>query len=238
VSGAVASDKGWAMLARPGIRSLVGCVLAFWAGALNSTTTLAILFERASHVSGRLNDVGMNAVLFPIDALLVFVIWIAFVFGAFLAGRLLDRVGFTRSLLLIPVGIGLGALFVWRGFYGASQDDYGLGRMIIAIILPVAMGFQNSLTSMLPRIGRTTHWTGDSTDLGIALAKRNFPLAAHNTIKILGFVCGAAGFAYLIGVRGVPGLLALVLAAVGLAYSTIFLSLLNRSFRPQQRRES
>jgi hypothetical protein len=73
--------------------------------ALNTVTTLAIFFERSSHVSGRLSDVGMNAVLLPIDALLVFLIWITFVFGAFLAEKLLDRIGFTHSLLLIDVGV-------------------------------------------------------------------------------------------------------------------------------------
>ncbi|MFW0859469.1 MAG: DUF1275 family protein [Dehalococcoidia bacterium] len=169
----------------------------------------------------------MNAVLHPIDALLVFVIWIFFVFGAFLAGRLLDRIGFTRSLLLVAGGIGLGALFVWRGFYGASPDDYGLGRMTIAIILPVAMGFQNSLTSMLPRIGRSTHWTSDSTDIGIALAKGNFPLAAHNTTKIFGFICGSAALGYMIGIRDVPALYGLVLIATGFFLTTILLHWMN-----------
>ncbi|MBT9160625.1 MAG: hypothetical protein AAGB97_09785 [Dehalococcoidia bacterium] len=53
------SEQGWAMLSRPGIHTLVGWILSFWAGAIDTVTTLAILFERSSHVSGRLNDVGM-----------------------------------------------------------------------------------------------------------------------------------------------------------------------------------
>lgn len=223
------SNQGWAMLSRPYIGTLVGWVLAFWAGATNTVTTLAILFERSSHVSGRLNDVGMNGVLFPIDALLVFVIWISFVFGGFLAGKLLDRIGFTRSLLLVAGGIGLGALFVWRGFCGESPDDYGLGRMIIAIILPATMGFQNSLTSMLPRIGRSTHCSGISTDIGIALAKGNFPLVAHNATKIFGFVCGSAALGYMIGIRDFPALYGLVLVAIGFFFTTILLHWMNLS---------
>jgi uncharacterized membrane protein YoaK (UPF0700 family) len=223
----LASEKGCAMLSRPGIGSLVGWILAFWAGATNTVTTLALYFERSSHVSGRLNDVGMNAVLFPIDAVLVFVIWIFFVFGAFLAGMVLDRIGFTRSLLLVAGGIGLGALLIWRGLYVVSPDDYTLGRMIIAGVLPAAMGFQNALSSMLPRIGRSTHWTGDSTDIGIALAKRNFPLAAHNTIKIFGFICGAATLGYVIGIRDVAPLYGLVLVATGYFLTAILLHCIN-----------
>lgn len=228
MSGPTASQHGWAMLSRPGIHTLVGWMLAFWAGAINTVTTLAILFERSSHISGRLNDVGMNAVLKPIDALLVLVIWISFVFGAYLAGLLLGRIGFTRSLLLVAGGIGVGALFVWRGFYAPTPDDYGYGRMVIAFILPVVMGFQNSLTSMLPRIGRSTHWTGNSTDIGIALAKGNFPLAAHNTTKIFGFICGSAAFGYLIGIRGIPAVYGLIVVATGFFLTTIFLFWMNR----------
>jgi uncharacterized membrane protein YoaK (UPF0700 family) len=170
----------------------------------------------------------MNAVLFPIDALLVFLIWVSFVVGAFLAGKLLDRIGITCSLLLVAGGIGLGALFVWRGFFAISPDDYGLGRMVIASILPATMGFQNSLTTMMP-IGRSTHWTGDSTDLGIALAKRNFPRAIHNSIKIFGFICGAAAWGYLIGIRNFPGLYGLILSAAGIIVTTIILHYVNRA---------
>lgn len=223
----LSSEKGWEMLSRPGIHTLVGGTLSFWAGALNAITTLAILFERSTHVSGRLNDVGVNAILHPIDALLVFVIWISFVFGAFLAGRLLDHIGFTRSLLLVSGAIGLGALFVWRGFYATSPDDYGLGRMIIAIILPIAMGFQNSLTSMVTRIGRSTHASGISTDIGIALAKRDFPIAAHNITKIFSFVCGSAVSGYMIGIRDVPALYGLILVAAGFFLTTILLHWMN-----------
>ncbi|MBT9160861.1 MAG: hypothetical protein DDT26_02157 [Dehalococcoidia bacterium] len=101
--------------------------------------------------------------------------------------------------------------------------------MTIAIILPIVMGFQNSLTSMVPRIGRSTHWTGDSTDIGIALAKGNFPLAAHNTAKIFGFICGAATFGYIIGILNVPALYGLILVATGFFLTTILLHWINLS---------
>ena len=227
MSVSMASSKGWAMISRPYLHTLVGWVLGYWAGAINTITTLSILFERSSHVSGRLNDVGMNIVLHPIDALLVFVIWIGFVFGAFVAGKLLDRIGFTLSLLITPAAIVLGAFLVWRGFYAATPDDYGLGRMIIAFVLPATMGYQNSLTSQLPRIGRTTHWTGDSTDIGTALAKGNYPLAAHNTNKIFGFWVGCATFGYLIGIHDTSPVHALILIVIGHTVTTILLHWLN-----------
>jgi hypothetical protein len=31
------SEKGWTMLSRPGFTTLVGWILAFWAGAINTT---------------------------------------------------------------------------------------------------------------------------------------------------------------------------------------------------------
>jgi hypothetical protein len=224
------SEKGWEMLSRPGINHLVGWIVSFWSGTVNTATTLAIFFERASHVSGRLNDVGMNAVLFPIDALLVLLIWVGFVFGGFLAGKVLDRIGFTWSLLVVALGVGVGGLLVWAGFYVEDGDIYTLERMVIATFLPIPMGFQNAITTMLP-IGRSTHWTGDSTDLGIALAQGNRLRAIHNTIKIFGFICGAAVCAYPIAVRqDIPPEYVLFAITIGYSITAIILSRINRHF--------
>ncbi len=220
------SERGWEMLSRPGIRMLVGGVYSFWAGAINCVTTLTIFFERASHVSGRLSDVGMNLVLFPIDALLVFLIWVGFVFGAFLAGKLLDRIGLTPCLLLVAGILTIGALLVRGGLYAETSDDYGFGRMMIAFVIPIAMGFQNSLTSQLP-IGRTTHWTGDSTDLGTALAKGNYFLAFYNTLKIMSFICGAAISGYLVGIVGLPSPYELLTIAAAFILVTLILHWVN-----------
>jgi len=227
-SGPMVSHSGWEMISLPGLNTMTGCVLAFWAGATNTVTTLAILFERSSHMSGRLTDAGMNAILNPIDALLVLTIWMSFVFGSFLAGLMLDRIGFTRSLLLVATGLGVGGLLVWKG-YLVTGDYYTYGRFVIAIILPLSMGFQNSLTSLLPRIGRSTHWTGNSTDIGIALARGNYSLAFHNLAKIFSFCLGCALLAFLIGIRGVPAIYGLLLVAIGFFLTTITLCCLNRA---------
>jgi len=225
------SERGWEMLSHPRMKVLVGIIFAFWAGAVNCVTTLTILFERSSHVSGRLNDVGMNLILFPIDALLVFTIWIGFVFGAFLAGKLLDRIGLTPSLLLVAGMLLIAALLVRHGFYAENPDSYDFGRMVIAFILPLAMGYQNSLTSQLP-IGRTTHWTGDSTDVGTALAKGNYFLAFYNTVKITGFIIGAAVVAYVIAVANLlPSPYELLTIAAGFTLVVLILHWVNLTFR-------
>ena len=223
------SDKGWAMLSNPSMRALVGWVLGFWSGSINTITLLAVLYEASVHMSGRVRAIGMNAILYPPHALLALVIVTSFTLGGFLAGKCLDRIGFTRSLLFVVGGIGLGALFVWMGFYATSRDDYGLGRMIMAFILPAVLGFQNGLTSMLPQIGRTTHWTGDLTDMGIALAKGNFVLASHNAIKIFGFLCGTAVFGYIMAIRHVPAVQGLVMVVVGYFITVVIFHRMNQA---------
>jgi MFS family permease len=223
------SKSAWEILSRPVISILVGGILSFWAGSINTTTTLAVFFERASHVSGRLNDVGMNAVLEPAHGLLVLVIWIGFSFGGFLAGMLLDRIGLTRSLLLIAGSIGIATFLVYGGVYVVNDGEYPLARYLIAFYLPITMGYQNAITTLLP-IGRSTHWTGDSTDLGIAVAKRNYLFAFRNLFKIFGFICGAAIMGYLIGLAGLSPLHGLVLITTGYFFTAIVLSLANRIF--------
>ncbi len=183
------SEQGWEMLSSPWITVLVGVAITFWTGALNGVTTLTILFGRAVHVTGTITDIGIHALLLPINALLLTIMWISYVLGGILGGKLLDRIGFTTSLLLIAGMIAIGALLVWGGFYAESPEDYGFGRMVIAFVLPFAMGFQNAVTSSTP-IGRTTHFTGPSTDMSLALAKGNYHLASRLFLKILGFTLG------------------------------------------------
>lgn len=225
----IKSDKGWAMLSNPRIRALVGWVLGFWSGSINTIALMSVLHEASAYMSGRVNSLGVYAILSPSRTLLPLVILTSFTLGGFLAVKCLDRIGFTRSLLLVAGGIGLGALIVWMGYYAASKDDYGLGRMILAFVLPTVLGFQNGLTSMLPQIGRTTHWTGDLTDTGMALAKGNFVLAFHNAIKMLGFICGAAAFGYLLTVRNVSGLQGLLLVVAGYFLTIVIFHKMDRA---------
>ncbi|MCL0058610.1 hypothetical protein M1O47_02890 [Dehalococcoidia bacterium] len=45
MSSPMASDRGWPMLSRPYLHTLAGAILAFWAGTVNTITTLTILFD-------------------------------------------------------------------------------------------------------------------------------------------------------------------------------------------------
>jgi|GEM_PF-607355 len=213
---------------RLGVNTLVAIVFSFWAGAVNTVATLSILFERASHVSGRVNDIGMNLVLDPIDALLVFLIWVGFCFGGYLAGKMVDRIGYTKSLIMVALGIAIGGLLVRAGGYAVDGDDYGVGRMLFAFYMPITMGIQNGITTLTPHIGRTTHWTGDSTDLGLAFARGDSPYAIHNVLKIFGFIAGAAVFGYIVGMIEIPGENSIYMIAIGFLVTTIIFHLMNQ----------
>ncbi|HSV31189.1 MAG TPA: YoaK family protein [Atribacteraceae bacterium] len=204
-------------------------VLSFLAGNVNSLTTISLLFERSSHVTGRIADIGINFVLMPIDALFMVLIWISFVIGSYLAGILLDRVGFTLSMVFQSIYILLVAMVVGMGVSSDTPYDYGLDKAVMALLLPLSMGFQNSLTSQL-LLERTTHWTGDSTDLGIALAKGSHSKAMSLCLKIFAFIIGAAIMAYLIGIRKMLPFYGLLMISVALMITTFVGHRLNRKF--------
>jgi len=214
---------------RLGMNTVIGMLYSYWAGAINTIATLTILFERASHVSGRINDIGMNLVLEPIDALLVCLIWLGFCFGGFIAGKLMDRIGYTKSMLVVALTLFIGGFIVRGGAYAVDEDDYRLGRMIFAFYMPITMGIQNGITTMTPHIGRTTHWTGDSTDLGLAYARGDSAYATHNVLKILAFIAGAATFGFIVRMVEIPGEYSIYIMATGFLITTIILHLINQA---------
>jgi uncharacterized membrane protein YoaK (UPF0700 family) len=219
-SNAKVFSKSWSILESYLHNTVLAAVLSFWAGNFNSLSSIAILFERASHVSGRIADIGIDLVLMPIGAFFMVAIWISFVLGSYLAGLLLPKLGLTRSLILQSVYVFVAALVVAAGVSAEASSDYGIGKAIMAFILPLSMGFQNSITTQLP-LERTTHWTGASTDLGIALSKGSYPLAVFICVKILSFIIGAAFMAYLIGVAGIAPHRGLLFISAGLIITTI-----------------
>lgn len=215
-----ASCSNWSILESYWHNTAIAAVLSFWAGNFNSLSSIAILFERSTHVSGRIADIGIDLVLMPIGAFFMAAIWISFVLGSYLAGLLLPKLGLTRSLILQSIYIFIAALVVAAGVSADAVSDYGISKAIMAFILPFAMGFQNSVTTQLP-LERTTHWTGASTDLGIALSKGSYQFAVFICIKIFSFIIGAAFMAYLIGVAGIAPHLGLLFISAGLIFTTI-----------------
>ena len=223
------TDNKWYMLESHRTNTIMASVLSFWAGNVNGLTTISVFFERSSHVSGRIADIGINLVFMPIDALFVTVIWLSFVMGSYFAGVLLDRIGLTRSLVLQSICILLAAIAAGMGIPADVPEGDWPGRILMAFILPFSMGFQNSLTSQLP-LDRTTHWTGLSTDLGIALAKGSYSKAVSICVRIFAFIIGAAVMSYLIGVINMPPFYGLLSISAGLMLTAFAGDRFNKKF--------
>lgn len=228
------SRNSWSILESYWHNTALAAVLSFWAGNFNSLSSISILFERSSHVSGRIADIGIDLVLMPIGAIFMVIIWISFVFGSYLAGLLLPKLGLTRALILQSIYVFIAALVVALGVSADASSDYGIGKAIMAFILPLSMGFQNSVTTQLP-LERTTHWTGASTDLGIALSKGSYPLAVFICTKIFFFIIGAAFMAYLVGVVGIAPHYGLLFISIGLIISTIIGDRVNKRYSSEKR---
>jgi len=222
------SKMDWVMLQKFWFNTAMAAALAFLAGSFNSLSSISILFERSTHVSGRIADIGIDLVLMPIGAFFMVTIWVSFVLGSYLAGVLLPKIGLTKSLIIQSLYIFMAALMVASGVAAQDSSDFGLGKAILAFVLPLAMGFQNSLTTQLP-LERTTHWTGASTDLGIALSQKSYPLATFIIIKILAFIFGAALMAFLIGILKIEPYWGLIFVASGLLLTTLAGDRINKS---------
>lgn len=223
------SHSSWSILESYWHNTAIAAVLSFWAGNFNSLSSISILFERSSHVSGRIADIGIDLVLMPVGAFFMVVIWISFVFGSYLAGLLLPKLGLTKSLILQSVYIFIAAFVVAAGISADTSSDLGIGKAIVAFILPLSMGFQNSITTQLP-LERTTHWTGASTDLGIALSQGSYPLVAFISVKIFSFIVGAALMAYFIGIAGIAPHYGLFFISAGLILTTVVGDKINKRY--------
>lgn len=202
----------------------IGTILAFIAGTVNGIATNAIVFERVSHLSGRVNNMFRDLLIQPSRGLLVVVIIYVFILGAYLGGILLRRVGLSNSLLLpiIPLLVACALLYV-LGNANTSKDLFPFHRYAVAFLMSLAMGVQNGVTSQTS-MGRTTHFTGDLTDLGIALSNHNSRHAWYIFSKHLGFACG--GLTGFLATQSLPpylgiGLCAICLYAVVKVFETI-----------------
>ena len=220
-------SRNWNILESYWHNTAIAAVLSFWAGNFNSLSSISILFQRASHVSGRIADMGIELILKPITGFFMTAIWVSFVFGAYLGGRLLPKLGLTKSLILQSVYIFIAAFVAAAGVSAEASSDYGIDKAIMAFVLPLSMGFQNSITTQLP-LERTTHWTGASTDLGIALSRGSYPLVAFICVKIFSFIVGAAFMAYFIGVAGIAPHYGLFFISAGLILTTVVGDTINK----------
>jgi len=219
--GSISNDAAgldWGVLKDTRALRLAAGVLTFWAGAINGVASMALVFGRVSHMSGRVIDQGLFLLNNPLGALFISTLIFSFFAGTIIGGYTLPRFKLTRALLLATVPIFVAVLMGHFGIQGSSAKSFEGGRFVMAFLLSLGMGMQNSVTSQT-RIGRTTHMTGEITDLGVCIAKGNWPRALFLATKYLAFFAGAL-LSY-VGVAYSP-LLTLLLAATGIVVTGLF----------------
>lgn len=173
------------------------------AGFVNATTTLSLLFERSSHMSGRANDLG-KGIIAPFivedeirknvlyeEALIILIITLVFVFGSYLGAKLFTKIGFGKSIIAVGLPLALASLSVFIGVSSGIEGNFCYARVWWAFILVLPMGMQNAITSLTP-IGRSTHVTGTLTDLGISIANSEKRKFVHLFLRWAGFVVGTS----------------------------------------------
>ncbi|MEW6522810.1 MAG: DUF1275 family protein [Bacillota bacterium] len=199
---------------------VTGAVLSFSAGTVNGAATVALVFERTTHMSGRVNDLLRDLVFDPPEGLLVACLVGSFVLGAFFAGMLVPRRGVTPALLGTAVLLAAAGAATWTGEVALDGSRY-----IVASLLALAAGLQNGATSQVA-VGRTTHVTGDLTDLAIAMAAGDRGRAAFLLAKLTAFSGG--GIAGFMGIRHGHLALVLLLCALTVVAGLICLQQLER----------
>ncbi|MBS3950113.1 MAG: DUF1275 domain-containing protein [Peptococcaceae bacterium] len=209
----------WSVLQNPTALRVTAGALTFLAGIINGLASVALVFARVSHMSGRIIDQAQYLLIYPIHALFVSTLIFSFFAGTILGSIALQRFKLTGALLLATVPILAAALVVTLGIHGSSANSYEPARFLIAFLLPLGMGWQNSVTSQT-RLGRTTHMTGELTDLGVCISKGYWERAGFLFIKYAAFFLGAI-FGY-VGAKFSPAL-TLLLSAAGIVMTTLCL---------------
>jgi len=219
----------------PSTDRMLGLLLAFNAGAINAGGFL-VLHMYTSHMTGFASQVADGLVLGNATLLLnALGAILAFVVGAGVSGALVNwgRQHQLRSVYALPLLLE-SALLLPFGLIGAITLNWRtpFALPLTVLLLSFIMGLQNAVASKTSsgRI-RTTHMTGNLTDLGIELGKmfywnrRGTPVASlvrHNRQRlqlfaglvgmfIVGGLVGASGFKY-VGFICVVPLAALLLA--------------------------
>lgn len=194
--------------------------LAFIAGAVNAGGFLAV-GRYTSHVSGAVSSIGDEFTLgHPSLAIAALAVVIFFLAGAFVAAMLINlgksrrfRSKYAFSLLLEAGLLLLFGVIGWR--FNQRYEFYLPGTVIL---LSIVMGMHNAVVTTISNAEvRTTHMTGNVTDLGIELSRllyinrthrkmANPVVANRDRIKLHGLlvisflgggVAGALGFKFI-----------------------------------------
>ena len=219
----------------PSTNTTLGMLLAFNAGAVNAGGFL-VLHMYTSHMTGFASQLADGLVLGNATLLLnALGALLAFIAGAAVSAMLINwgRQHHLRSVYALPLLIEAALMLVF-GLMGAITLTWHtpFAVPLTVLLLSFIMGLQNAVgTKSSGGKIRTTHMTGNITDLGIELGKMLYwnrqgtPVAALVRANrqrlqlftglvgmfILGGLMGAAGFKY-VGFICVVPLAALLLA--------------------------
>ncbi|MDE2509829.1 MAG: DUF1275 domain-containing protein [Elusimicrobia bacterium] len=152
----------------------LGLTLAFVAGAVNAGGYLAVA-QYTSHMTGILSSIADNLALSRLHvAASGAAAFVSFVCGAATSAVLINwaRRKNLRSEYALPLMLEAVLLLVF-GLLGANLKVYvEVFVPVTVLLLCYMMGLQNAIiTKASNAIIRTTHMTGNSTDLGIELGK-------------------------------------------------------------------
>jgi uncharacterized membrane protein YoaK (UPF0700 family) len=187
--------------------SLLSCIFAFTAGAMNSGGFLAI-GQYTSHMTGILASISDNLVLGATKSTL----WAAIAILIFCSGAAFSayfinhfRRRFWGRQFAGPI-ILEALLILAFGLVGTAGGGGAVSLGVSAGLLCFMMGLQNATITKVTRARmRTTHVTGILTDIGIRLgngaAKPNHHLSSLSVLRLVflmffaGGLTGAVGFA-------------------------------------------
>lgn len=170
--------------------NITGFVLAFVAGWIDVFALRFVLKENTSFLTGRVAKLGESLLQGDISGfMLLILIILSFVIGAFVSAFVTQRKGLSAGLYLSGIAILITALLV---LVGDKTTNFAF------FLIPFAMGAQNAATSLTP-IGRTTHMTGPITDIGIYMSRGNWRCVLRLVIRLFAFVLGTTASFCLLG---------------------------------------
>jgi len=146
---------------------IIGAIMSSIAGYINS----ALLLEYAIPVS-QMSGVAshLSTGLFEVDAGFIFVsitVLLGFIFGAFVSGILIGDKNY-RETPNYAYGLTLNGILIMLA--GLLNPIHSIFTVTLAAI---ACGLQNALVASYKGMQlRTTHMTGNATDLGVHLARK------------------------------------------------------------------
>jgi uncharacterized membrane protein YoaK (UPF0700 family) len=226
-------------------------LLSFSAGAVNAGALLACQ-RFVSHVTGTATRIGVDArQTLALDYLLVLGAFIAGAALAILLARVVRRDPSAAPAYWAPLGL-VACFLVAIAVLGSAGAFDAFGGTVetprdFALLagLSLTMGMQSAAVAASTGLAvRTTHMTGPSTDIGIALAQLSSTDAveraaarsslALRSTKLFSFITGGALMAVLCARLEY---LAFAFPAVTISIATT-LSYLPKEWRPRTRREA